>query len=872
MIKRKMFPKVLGFIFSFFLSLFISHSSFAEVTTEKKVFENGLTLLVSRLPSNEVVSVYGLVKTGSATEGEFLGSGISHYLEHMLFKMTDHRAVGEIASQIQAVGGSINASTGKDYTIYTITVPLSAVDKAIEILSDMLLHTKFDPVEAEKERQVIFNEMRLHNDNPDSRLSDVMYSNIYIKHPYRHPIIGYPELLAKITPEDLNKYFKIHYAPNNTIISIAGDVTMDQIAPKITERFKEYERQMETPRNLAEEPAQLHSKYMEEEYPTDLTRFSVAYKSVSLLNTDLFALDVLANILGQGESSRLYRESLQNKKLVYGISSYNYTPIDQGIFGVEGVVTYSNLQPTLALIKSEIEKIKQKGVTSKELDKAKKQVESDYVFSNQTTSSVAYSRATDEAFTGDYNFSLNYIEGVKKVSLADIQRVANQYLQSDNETTTVLKPLGTVSSKESKESSFNTENIQKVVLKNGLTVLLKSDNHFPLISIQLAAKGGLRAEPSELNGLSKITSGLWVKGTKSKTSQQISELTESLGMSLSSFSGKNSFGLSLECLKEDFTQGFDLFEDVVKNPVFPDNEIAQAKTLMAAAIKERNDNVGQLTGKTMKELLFINHPYRMDEGGSEESLDKIKRDDIIKFYQNYLQPTNLVLSVMGDFDSKEVLEIIKKKFESLPEQNVSIQDVSENPIDAPRIKSITMNKEQAMVMIGFHAPMMGSSERYGVEVLTNILGSSFSGRLFSSIREKLGKAYTLGGSYVPGLDTGFVYFYVLTTNENVDKVVELLKSEITRIQQEPVSDQELTDIKTYLKGNQKDDLQTNSALNFMVSLDELYGLGYNLYKDYDRNIDAVTKEDVNRLAKTYLDLNKYVLVTTLSQGTTNEQK
>lgn len=840
-------------------------NSFAQVTTVKNTLDNGLTVLTSILPSSPVVSVYALVKTGSATEGEYLGTGISHFLEHMLFKSTDHRAVGEIASQIQAVGGSINASTGKDYTIYTITVPLEALDKAIEILSDMISHTKIDDEETEKERAVIFNEMRLHNDNPDRRLNDLMYTQVYIKHPYRHPIIGYRDLLAKVTAEDLRQYYKIHYAPNNTIVSIAGNVKVDQVMAKIQEHLSTYERQVETLRDLPLEPFQQRQKYVEMEYPTDLTRIVIAYKSVSISDQDLYALDVLANILGQGESSRLYQHVLQEKSLVTSIYAYNYTPIDNGVFGIKATLDGANLDLTKKAVSQDIELIKKKGVSSKELNKAKKQVESDYIFNNQTTSSVAYSRATDEAFTGDFNFSLNYVEEIKKVTLADITRVAKKYLIDSNQTTVVLKPQQPSIPPTVQKTDYLSGEIEKHIFQNGLTVLLKRDTYFPLVSIQLALKGGLRQETEENNGISKITSTVWIKGTKSKTSHEISTLTEELGMSLNSFSGKNSMGLSVNCLSEDVLTAVNMLEDVVKNPVFPDSEIVQAKLLMAADLKERDDNVGRYTGKIMRELLFQTHPYRLDEVGSPESLARINREHITDFYAKYVQPSNLILSIMGDFDSVQILEVLKNKFESMPDHKVTFDNFSEDSITQPREKTTTMKKEQAMVMLGFHAPNLFSQDRYGVEVLTNILGSSFSGRLFAKIREELGKAYTLGGNYVPGIDAGFVYFYVLTTNENIEKVVSLLKSEIQKIQNEPVSDQELLDIQSYLKGNYKDDLQTNAALNFVVNLDELYGLGFNEYQRYAEHIDTASSEDIKRLAQMYLDLSKSVLVITQSE-------
>lgn len=865
---RPLLRSIFFFLFStFYFLTAITPNSSAQETTVKNTLDNGLTVLTSILPSSPVVSVYALVKTGSATEGTYLGTGISHFLEHMLFKSTDHRAVGEIASQIQAVGGSINASTGKDYTIYTITVPLEALDKAIEILSDMISHTKIDDQETDKERAVIFNEMRLHNDDPDTRLSDLMYAQVYIKHPYHHPIIGYPDLLSKVSADDLRQYYKIHYAPNNTIISIAGNVKVDQVMAKIQQHLGPYERQVETLRDLPLEPFQQRQKYVETEYPTDLTRIVIAYKSVSISDQDLYALDVLANILGQGESSRLYQHVLKERSLVYSINAYNYTPIDRGIFGIEATLDWAHLDSTKQAISKDIECIKKKGVSLKELNKAKKQVESDYIFGNQTTSSVAYSRAVDEAFTGDFNFSLNYIEEIKKVTTDDIIRAAKKYLNDSNQTTVVLKPQHTSTSSVTQKMDYVSGDIEKYVLNNGLTVLLKRNTYFPLVSIQLALKAGLREEIEEMNGVSKITSMLWLKGTKSKTSQEISTLTETLGMNLNSFSGKNSMGLSLDCLSEDVLTAVNVLEDVVKNPIFPDSEIAQAKSLMAADLKKRDDDVGRYTGKMMRELLFQTHPYRLDEGGSAESLANINREHIAGFYQKYVQPSNLVLSIIGDFDSAQMLDVLKKKFESIPDHKVTFGDFTEDGIIHPREKSVAMKKEQAMVMLGFHAPNLFSQDRFGVEVLTNILGSSFSGRLFSKIREELGKAYTLGGNYVPGIDAGFVYFYVLTTNQNVEKVVSLLKSEIQKIQSEPISDQELHDIQHYLKGNYKDDLQTNAALNFVVSLDELYGLGFNEYQHYAQHIDAVSSEDVKRLAQTYLDLSKSVVVITQSEKT-----
>ena len=250
-----------------------------------------------------------------------------------------------------------------------------------------------------------------------------------------------------------------------------------------------------------------------------------------------------------------------------------------------------------------------------------------------------------------------------------------------------------------------------------------------------------------------------------------------------------------------------------------------------------------------------------------ESVDCITRNDLTALYKRFVVPGNMVLSVFGDIDAQDVLNDIKKSFGSLKDAELALKTHKENPPDQTREVIFTMNKEQAMVMFGFQGLTFHDKDSYGLEVLAAILGSSFNGRLFTNIRDQLGDAYTLGGDFLPGPDAGFVYFYVLTTEEEAEKVKELLEKEIKRLQSEHVPEQELKDIKTYLKGVFKASQETSASLNFMVSLDELYGLGFDHYREYDGRIDDVTQEDIKRLAREYLDLNKAAIVMTMPENT-----
>lgn len=834
-----------------------------EGVSTKKVLENGLTVLVSEMPTSSMVSLYALIKAGSATEGRFLGSGVSHFLEHMLFKGTEKRGVGEIAAEVQALGGSINASTSFDYTIYTLTVPDHAFDQALDILSDMLQHSIFDPEEVIREQEVIFGEMRLHNDNPSRRLNQMVFSQVYHRHPYRHPIIGYESLFGALTRDEIFAYYQTYYAPNNMIFSVAGNIATDDVMPKVEAAFADFARRSDVPRHLPFEPPQMTRRHYEESYATPLARLSMAFGSVSLLHPDLYALDVLAVILGQGQSSRLYQEVYKKQGLVHSIHASSYTPMDKGAFEVEALLEYDQVPAAMEAVLAEIKQVKGRGVRKEELAKAKKRVLSDYIFAQQTSSGVAYSQAVDEAFSGDYHFSKNYVRHVKAVDNAAIMRVAQQYLKESNLTSVVLRPKEAVAHEEASVVDVQRQDVIKKVLPNGLTVLIRQDAAFPLVSVRLVLRGGAHEEDEATNGVASMMASAWTKGTKKYSAKALAEKIDALGMRLGGFSGKNSFGLSVQALAEDTPVALELLEELVKNPIFPEDELEKIREQMLAGIKQRQDNIGQMSHLALRKVLFKGHPLQWPEGGTEDSVKVLTRTQVVEYYRNFVVPSNMVLSVFGDVDAEQILEVVDKQWARLLAHSVELPDIQVTPLTGAHTETLTMDKEQAMVVLGFQGESITHPDREGLEVLTALLGSSFSGRLFRSVREEFGQAYTLGGSSVPAIDAGMIYFYVLTSEDSVEEVKRLMFKEIERIRLEPVSAQELVDIKNYLKGTFKASQETIHAFNFTCSLDELYGLGFKHYKDYDARMDAVSSEQVQRLAKQYLDITQSALVVTL---------
>ncbi|MDO8581209.1 MAG: pitrilysin family protein, partial [Candidatus Omnitrophota bacterium] len=684
---------------------------------------------------------------------------------------------------------------------------------------------------------------------------------LYVEHPYRHPIIGYPELFAQVSRDELYGYYKENYIPNNIVLSIAGNVKTQEILAQVEKAFGEIPPKPYLSVVLPQEPPQISPRRYEEEYPTNTTRFMMAFPTIELIHPDLYALDVLAQILGQGESSRLYRDIYQKQGLVYGISAYSHTPSrGPGAFAILGELEYPQLEQTIAAAWQHIDRLNKEGVSNQELQKARKQAISDFVLGKQTTESVAYSQALDEAFTGDFRFSEEYVKGIQSVTLAKIKEVANKYLIPSAVNITVLKPKSGEKEVVSQAQDYAVEPIEKHVLSNGLTVLLRQDKTFPAVSMRVTLGGGLRQEHAQMNGISQIMSLTWTKGTARHSAPQISQIVDQLGMSLDSFSGKNSFGLSITCLKEDWSPAFNLMEELVKKPIFPEQEIQKIKDILIPEIKQP-DSIFSFSSRELKKLIFPDHPYGLDEKGTLTSLPNIHQEDIQKFYAMLMSPDNMIISVFGDIDPSATFKQIERRFGSLPLNPVTLFAQKPAPITAQE-KSLDMDRQQALVIVGFQGASLANEDQYGLEVLSQILGSAFNGRLFNDVREQLGQAYVVGGASIPGIETGLIYLYAMTAPSSAEQVKNLILEAIRNVQNEPVGEKELTDIKKYLKGNAKIDLQTNAALSLTTSLDELYGKGFEHYQQYDRFIDQVTAAQLQHLAQQYLDLTKAVIVVT----------
>ncbi|WP_043584292.1 M16 family metallopeptidase, partial [Geminisphaera colitermitum] len=406
----------------------------------RTVLPNGVTAIVLADDSAPVASVQVWVKTGSIHEGPLLGSGVSHFLEHMLFKGTTRRAGRAISAEIQARGGNLNAYTTFDRTVYYADLPAEHIDTGLDVLADMVLHSTLPDDEFTRERDVILREIAMTRDDMDGRLGEALFDTAFREHPFRHPIIGYKDVFSSLTHADLVAYYKGRYAANNLVVVVCGDVEPAAAHALIEQKFGSAPRGRLTPAPIAGEPAQLAPRSLDLFEDVELTRAGLAWQAPGLTHPDSPVLDLLSMILGHGDSSILWQALREKKRLVHSIDTSNWAPGATGLFFVSFTCDADQCATATAAVHAELRRALTSGLTHERLLQAVRQVVVGEINSRKTMSGQASRLGAAEVVAGDIHFSRAYFERIARVTTADLRRVLRAWLPAGRETTVSLNP------------------------------------------------------------------------------------------------------------------------------------------------------------------------------------------------------------------------------------------------------------------------------------------------------------------------------------------------------------------------------------------------------------------------------------------------
>jgi zinc protease len=833
--------------------------TFPPSSAQKRILPNGLTIIVQEDRSAPVASVQAWCGTGSVDENAHLGAGLSHILEHMLFKGTKTNPANAIAQRIQDVGGYINAYTSFDRTVYWIDVPKDGTSVALDVLSDAMMNSILPTEEYAREQEVIRREFAMGMDDPDRMAGQLLFATAYQRHPYRLPVIGLIDIFNQLTRDDVMEYYQARYVPNNLTFVVVGDVDAAAVYQQLADFFNDYPAKSLQPVFIPSEPPQLGRRVVHEEFVTELTRFSLAWHIPEITHPDVPAIDLLSTILGDGRSSRLYRRVREQAGLAYGVSAFSYTPGDPGLLGIDATVEPAKRDAAQELILKILDEIKETGVTDEELAKAKKISLSHHLASLTTMRGQASDLGSNWFLTRNLDFTRDYLAAAQKVMPEDIRRVTAKYLTDNNLTVISLNPKTSLAGKAELAPPITAGEIQKIELSNGLRLLVREDPRLPLVSMAAVFRGGLLAETRETNGITRLMAKVLLKGTKTRTAEEIADAIEAVGGSIGSDAGNNSFSVALDVTQPDFRLGAEILSDVLLNATMPENALAREKEVQLAGIKEDEEQLTTVARNILREALFRDHPYALRGKGSAESVAKLTQKDLLAFRDRYLVAKNGVISVFGNVKAAEVKDLFEQALSGMRPGELALTDAPQPP---PLTKTVVVeslkDKAQGVLMVGYRGADMFSPDRYALEVIDDA-SSDFGSRFFIRIREQMGLAYYVGASQMQGLVPGLFLFYLGTDPQKIEPVKTALLEEINKLATDGLTPEELARAKKKMIGQQQIANQSNDSFGYMAALDELYGLGFTHYKTLEREVEAITLEDARRVAAKYFLNQPYVL-------------
>jgi len=878
--RTKRSPWVLFIIFSICL-LFQSEASALSITEGVKRFrlDNGLNVVLKEDHSAPVASIQVWVKAGSSNESDE-EAGITHLIEHMIFKGTPTRKTGEIARSIESSGGEINAYTTFDRTVYYVEIDSDYFNTALDVLLDAVQHSIFDTTELSREKEVVLEEYRRSVDLPETQLSWAMLDLCYKKHPYRRPIIGFESSIKSIDREDILKYINKWYTADNMVIVAVGDFDSDDALNKVRDYVRDFPKRKGQNPSRAIEPEQTAPRNVVLKTDVQQIYLDMSWHIPSITHPHTPALDLLQIILGQGKSSRLYTGLKMDRNLVRSIDAGSYSMADPGLFSVGSTLNPENIKSALETIAGEITRITREPVTEQELSKAKKIAESGFLSEMEDMKGQARTLAYFETMMGDAYKADEYLEQLKSLSADDIMRAAGLYLLPNNLSIGVMSPEDSdIDISEDRimeifhqtclnDAGLNNQTVEggdeetaMMTLPNGMRIIIKENHRLPLVSITAAFLGGTRLEKPEQVGISGFVSMMLTRGTNHRNASEIASTVESWAGEIEGFSGRNSLGISAKFLSKDLYQGLGLMADLLIHSSFPEDEITKVREDILSDINAKQDSpMPQLTDLFYGALYKI-HPYGRPDTGTSESINSINRSDLMKCYNSLAVSSNLVLCVAGDVFKDELLGKMPELFTGLDSSAFNQPEILPEP-SLQGVRDVHLEKpgKQTHIMLGYLSADLKSADNAVMTIIDAAL-SGQSGRLFTELRDKKSLAYTVSSFIRPGLETGMFGVYLACEPEKLSTAREGIFRELEKVKEKGLSERELENAKKYVIGAEAIENQTNSSQALSMALNELYGLGYRHQQEFIREIKRVTLEDIKRVANKFFIPNSYAIAT-----------
>jgi zinc protease len=822
-------------------------------TATVETLDNGLEVIVQEDHANPLATVQLWVRAGSIHEEGWTGAGLAHLTEHMMFKGTATRTAQQLSQSIQQLGGYVNAYTSFNRTVYYIDGLADKAEGYMEILADMALRSKFDPDELEREKDVIRREMAMDNDDADSTGQHLLQQTAFKTHPLRHPIIGHRQVFDQVKHADLLAFVRRHYSPNNCFLVVTGDVETSAIVEQARRYFGEWVRQPYGPVMLPAEVVQKGPRKAKTSFATELTRMTIGWPIPGDAHGDKPALDVLGFLLGSGRSSRLYRELREKRGIAHSVWAGAFCAVECGLFSMDAECDPEDANKALVAMKEVVALMQAKGPSKAELDKAVRSTVASQLRSMISTKGQAGVLGHGWLSINSLDYTRIYLAAIRALTIKDIQRVAQSYLIEATSNEVIVEPIvEKAKAKSVTTKSAKSVDMQKITLSNGLTVLLGANTRLPLVSMRASFLSGVLLETDETAGITQVTAQMMMKGTKKLDAHALGEVLESRGGMVQTSGDAHRLWVAADTMAEDQALGLEVLTDLLLNPTLPANQLALVQKRQIASIREEAEDPLTVALRKVRREIFTGTQLARTALGTEQSVPKLKVGDCRDVLKNGLVGANSVISMVGDFDLKEARKKIESTLGKLPKGRRALGQYRELPHNGkPGTWELKMDKEQAVLVVGYRSVGLHHKDSYVLSMI-DVACSDMGSRLFNRIREELGLAYYVGAQSFMAYGAGSFNFYVGTDAAKIDLAQKEMQKQISDLAKNGLQAAELDRAKITWRANWLRSQQGNGPIADGRAWDELNGLGLDHFHRLPSIVEAITLDDVKRVAKTYL--------------------
>ncbi len=836
----------------------------------KEVLPNGLTVLVKESRNAPVAAVVVHFHVGYFQE-EDRHNGIAHVIEHMVFKGTPSRPdQNQYAREIQELGGTLNASTGYEDTIYYVVVPKDALPQAIEVQADALQNFMIDPEELGREIEVIVQEAEQKRDNPNAMLIESFYALAFDRHRIRRWRMGEAETLRGFRRENLREFLVANYLAHNITVAVVGDIDTAEAIRLVTDYWGSLPV-VEKPRSLSpEEPERIGFRYRRTTGETRQRLLVFGFPAPPFLHPDGAALSVLSALLSDGRSARLYRR-LKEEQQVVSSAWASYDGMEQmGLFTLGAEVTADDPLAAECALWTEIRNLQTDPPGQDELERIKTRLEMRRLTAQEEVMGIARTLTTYEV-RGGYRLADELVEQVMAVTPRDVQRVAAAYFDlsraslieylpsavdvQERSAAQVEAALRQVPSSSpvkegipTADSALSDSGLTKVIaLPGGATLYFRQRQDLPLISVEAAFQGGRRRETRANCGITNLMAKSMLKGTTTRDAETLANQIEGLGSGIGSNVGGDSFHFGIKLKRDVLQEGFAIFADVLANPTFPEAEIEREKQTIYAALRRKQDNGYVLTYDFCMEVCFGEQSYGLPSTGEAQAISLLTAGDLRHWHQEHLVSGNLHLGIVGDLTEAEAVALSTDLLPGGPAIATVSPPVHYQPYGE---QVVSRNRQQTSAFLSFRGAALDNEDRYALDVLGEI-AAGLNGRFMQAVRGTNGLAYTVMAAHWTRREAGNFIAYTSTAPENELRARELLLAECERFRAEPVTAKELLTAKAaiegrYVIGMQSFDAQASELAELCVS-----GFGPEEPQRYLARIEQITAEQVQDVAKRY---------------------